>query len=31
MILSQDFHGLYSADSQIFRVKNNNARLVAEY
>ena len=34
-ILSQEFHGLYPADSEIFRVKNNNnknkTRLVAEY
>ena len=32
MILSQEFHGLYPADSEIFRVNNNNkTRLVAEY
>ena len=31
MILSQEFHSLYPADSEIFRVKNNKTRLVAEY
>ena len=31
MILSQAFHGLYPADSEIFRVKNNKTKLVAEY
>ena len=31
MTLSQELYGLYPADSKIFRVKNNKARLVAEY
>ena len=32
MILNQEFHGLYPADSEIFRANNNNkTRLVAEY
>ena len=29
--LSQEFYDLYPADSKIVRVKNNKARLVAEY
>ena len=31
MIVSQKFNGLYPADSEIFRVKNNKTRLVDEY
>ena len=31
MILSQEFYGLYPAESETFRVKNSKTRLVAEY
>ena len=31
MILSQEFHGLYPVDREIFRVKNNKTKLGAEY
>ena len=31
MILSQKFHGLYPANSEIVKVKNNKTRSVAEY
>ena len=30
MMLSQELPGLYPAESEIFRVKNNKTRLVAE-
>ena len=31
MILSQEIHGLYPVDREIFRVKNNKTKLGAEY